>query len=217
MIEAQGEGQPSGLCEKQRKPQDWFKPRGYQHLDTPVGIRFANKATQPDFVARHSFTPLIHYVKRTKRYKPENGKTEFKNRSIMYASHRDACILSCYANKLNHALNAYYTANDLSDCVIAYRKLEKANYDFAADVQVFAREKSPCVILCFDVTDFFGSLDHRLLKQRLKEILSVSTLSSDWYQIFRTVAKYRYINKEDLQKHPVFGERMKGRSLQAIG
>ncbi|HEY1747256.1 MAG TPA: hypothetical protein VGG11_10915, partial [Xanthobacteraceae bacterium] len=58
-----------------------------------------------------------------------------------------------------------------SDCVIAYRKLDKANYDFTSDVLSFTRDAAPCALLCFDVSDFFGNLDHRLLKGRLKHIL----------------------------------------------
>jgi len=56
------------------------------------------------FVAKHAWLPLIHYIKRTKRYKASKGKTVFKDRPIMYASHRDACILSKYAWELTTAL-----------------------------------------------------------------------------------------------------------------
>jgi hypothetical protein len=216
MIETQGEGQSSALCNRQQEKPGWFKPRGYQHLDAPVGLSFTANAENADFVARHSFLPLLHYVKRTKRYKSEKNKTEFKNRDIMYASHRDACILSRYAYELDRLLNSHYSKVSLSGCVIAYRKLGKANYDFAAEVQTFAREHEPCTILCFDVTDFFGTLDHRLLKQRLKMILGVDELPSDWYKIYRQITRYSYLEIEDFKNHPIFKERLKQRGSKPL-
>ena len=79
---------------------DWFKRRGYRHFDRPVGDAFAAKAMKPEFVARHSFSPLIHYEKPEKRYrfcdKAKKRVITTKNRPIKYASHRDACILGYY-------------------------------------------------------------------------------------------------------------------------
>ncbi len=196
----------------------WFKPRGYRHLDAPVGLSYAGNAERPDFVASHSFLPLLHYVKETKRYRPPpkekpgaKGKTDVKKRDIMYASHRDACILARYAHELGEELDAHYSATGLSDCVIAYRKLAKANYDFSADVLEFARTQTPCTILCFDVSDFFGSLDHRLLKGRLKRILGVTELPIDWYNVYRHTTRFTYINVDELNNHPNFSERMNRR------
>ena len=75
----------------------------------------------------------------------------------MYASHRDACILSKYASDLTALLDAHYVASQLETYVIAYRQLGRANYDFAADAYKFALRKSPCVVMCFDVTGFFDN------------------------------------------------------------
>lgn len=110
---------------------EWFRPRGYKHFDVAVDERFADiSASNPHFTARHSWLPLIHYVKREKRYKPLLGKTIFKDRDIMYASHRDACILSRYAFILSGSLENFYENQKLGNNVIAYRKLGKANYTF---------------------------------------------------------------------------------------
>ena len=160
---------------------DWFKPRGYVHFDAPVGKAFAEKVLDPAFVAKHSWLPLIHYTKRTKRYKAKKGnkgKTVFKDRPIMYASHRDACILSKYAWDLTTALDAHYETFGLGQHVIAYRKLGRANYHFSADAFKFARAK-PSVVLCYDITGFFDSLDHKILKERLKRIIQVGELPQD--------------------------------------
>src|SRR5689334_17020283 len=96
----------------------WYRSSGYKHLDAQVGEAFATKTAQTDFVAAHAWLPLIAYVKRVKRYKAKDGKTIFKDRPIMYASHRDACILKRYALQLSQLLDEYYLANGLNDSVI---------------------------------------------------------------------------------------------------
>ena len=181
---------------------EWFKPRNYKHFDLPVNEAFAKQVTKPDFVSRHSFSPLIHYLKTEKRYKKcvKTGSRiiDEKKRPIKYASHRDACILSYYAYRLNESLGHYYELNGLGNSVIAYRALGKANYDFAADALSFAQTNSPVMILAFDVTGFFDNLDHDLLKQRFRTILEVPKLPEDWFKVFRFISRYHYIDKDSL-------------------
>ena len=199
---------------------EWFKPRNYRHFDLPVNEAFAKQATRPEFVSRHSFSPLIHYLKTEKRYKKcvRTGvrTIDEKKRPIKYASHRDACILSYYAYRLNESLGHYYEQNGLGDSVIAYRALGKANYDFAAEALSFAQTNSPVTILAFDVTGFFDNLDHDLLKQRFRTILEVPKLPEDWFKVFRIISRYHYIDKDTLKTHPVFGPRFGNKSLRRI-
>ena len=174
-------------------PLGWFKRRNYRHFDLPVNETFAKKVTSPEFVSRHSFSPLLHYAKIERRYKrcANTGTRTIKEkkRPIKYASHRDSCILSYYAHLLNETLDAYYEESAIGDSVIAYRSLGKANYNFAAEALSFAKSNSPVTILAFDVTGFFDNLDHDLLKQRFKAILGVSELSDDWYKVFRFITR----------------------------
>jgi len=197
-------------------PPAWFRPRGYRHFDVPVGEGFAEKVLTPAFVEHHGWSPLISYVKRQKRYKPKDRKTVFKDRPIMYASHRDACILSWYAAEVSRLLDERYARHGLEEAVIAYRKLGRSNYDFAATALAFARANAPCVILCFDVTGFFDSLDHKLLKNRLAELLGPGSLPADWYAVFKNVAKYHHVERADLQAHPIFGDRLKSKSREPV-
>lgn len=182
----------------------WFAPRGYRHFDRQVGLSFAKKVIEPDFVSQHSFSPLIHYVKSEKRYKPIDHKTKAKDRSIMFASHRDACILSYYAWLLNERLEATYAARNIGENVIAYRALGKANYHFASDVYQYARANAPVAILAYDVTKFFDTLDHRLLKARLRGLLEAGSLSDDWFRVFRYLTKFRFVRLDDLRAHSDF-------------
>jgi hypothetical protein len=195
---------------------DWFKPRGYRHFDAQVGASFAERISQSEAVERHSWLPLIHYEKRTKRYKPKDGKTVFKLRQIMYASHRDSCILSKYAWDLSRRLDEHYEKSKLGRHVIAYRKLGKSNYHFSADALRFARSRPQCVILCYDVSGFFDHLDHRILKDRLKRILKVTELPPDWFRVLRHVTRYCWIERQAIADHPRFGPMLSLKSREPI-
>lgn len=195
---------------------EWFRPRGYRHFDAPVGIKYAEGVCNPLFVKAHSWLPLIHYVKSEKRYKAKENKTIYKHRDIMYSSHRDACILSKYASEINSALDVVYDELGLTTNVIAYRRLGRSNYNFSADAYRFAVSNKPCVVLCFDVTGFFDSLDHAILKTRLKDILDVKELSEDWYAVFRYVTKFGFIDRDALKAHPEFAAQMRGAARAPI-
>lgn len=194
----------------------WFAPRGYRHLDRQVGISFASKVIQSGFVTKHSFSPLIHYVKSEKRYKPKDHKTRAKDRSIMFASHRDACILSYYSSLLNEHLESAYVSKDISENVIAYRSLGKGNYHFASDVYRYARANAPVAILAYDVTKFFDTLDHRLLKTRLRNLLGVESLADDWFKVFRFMTKFRFVRLDDLRAQPAFLESLQRKTRDPI-
>ena len=194
----------------------WFKKRGYRHFDAPVGSGYAEKVCNPEFVAKHSWLPLIHYVKRIKRYKKKDHKTIYKDRDIMFASHRDACILTKYSFELSRLLDGHYVKSGLDNYVIAYRKLGRANYNFSADAYRFAKAKGKCVVLCFDITGFFDHLDHGILKNRLKRLLKMDELPADWFPVFRHVTKFNKVEKTDLLADPNFGLRMKEKSREPI-
>jgi hypothetical protein len=181
-----------------------------------VCTKYASQATDSAFVTAHCWSPLISYLKKEKRYKPDLRLTVLKERPIMYASHRDACILSFYASRLASVLDRRYNDYGLDEAVIAYRSLGKSNYDFAATALAFARAQAPCVALCFDVTGFFDHLDHKRLKLELKQALDEAELPPDWYAVFKQVTKFRHIELNDLKAHPVFGERLKKRSREPV-
>jgi len=188
----------------------WFKPRRYRHFDVPIGSEWAAILT-PEQVVAHPWSPLLHWIKETPRYRPLDGKTVVKARDIMHASHRDACILSKYSHELTVRLDAWYAANGLHEAVIAYRSLRKSNYHFAATAQAYVRDHDSVEAMCFDVTGFFDNIDHKRLKQRLKWLLAVDELPDDWHRVLRSVTRYSHVRKADLKAHPVFGLRLKQR------
>lgn len=194
----------------------WFKARGYRHFDAPVGESYADKVCDPIFVAKNSWLPLIHYVKRVKRYRKDKGQTVYKSRDIMFASHRDACILGKYASDLSRMLDQHYASTGLGENVIAYRKLGRTNYNFSAEAFRFAQKLGRCVVLCFDITGFFDSLDHAILKARLKNLLGTNELPDDWFVVFRHVTKYQKIEMLDLEANAKCARRMSTNSREPI-
>ena len=158
---------PRTLRQGAAKPK-WLKSRRYRHFDLHVGEAFVPKVMDSRFVAGHRFSPLLHYTKVEKRYKKDPVTTHramtSKERPIKYASHRDACILAYYAHLLNEALDARYAVDGTGENAIAYRALGRSNGDFAAEAFRFAQANAPVVILAFDVTSFFDTFDHGLLK-----------------------------------------------------
>ena len=195
----------------------WFRPRGYRHLDSAIGPSYANKVSASGFAAGHSWSPLISYVKREKRYKPLLKRTIFKDRDIMYASHRDAAVFACYAFELTRKLDEQYAAAGLGDSVIAYRSLGKSNYDFTGAALDFAVAHAPCRVMCFDVTGFFDNLDHQILKRRLASVVGVDQkLSSDWFAVFRAVTRFNQIPLATLRGNAAFKERFETRTREPI-
>ena len=198
----------------------WFKRRKYRHFDVPVNSKFASRVQSPQFVVKHSFSPLIHFTKIETKYKTDNstGRRRIvrKSRPIKYASHRDACIFSWYSHLLNKALSEHYKSSGIGDSVIAYRALGKGNYHFSAEVLQFARDNAPVAILAFDISSFFDRLDHKLLKRRLKTILGEVELPDDWYKVFRAITNFHYVDLDDLKGDAHFRSRIDNRSEKVI-
>jgi RNA-directed DNA polymerase len=193
----------------------WFRQRGYLHFDVPVKPAFAEALT-PSSVASHVWSPLIHFIKTEKRYKVKERKTVPKQRPIMFASHRDACILSKYSSELVIRLDQWYRANGLDDTVIAYRSLGRSNYNFAKRVEDFVRSQPSLTVMCFDVSGFFDNLDHKRLRVRLKEILGCSDLSEDWFAVLRATTKYHFVDLEQLKRHQQLAIRLKDRKRHPL-
>lgn len=208
---------------------DWFKNRGYLHITnkTPNSVRSSVKkyVTNSANIAKHSFTPLIYKQLKQRRYKStilngknirshksnKNGKivSNTKIRKIHYSTHIDAHIYSYYSKvKIAPKYEAYLSQNmELSNAVTAYRSIKKENnlghknnIHFAKEVfdEIQSREK--CVVLAFDIENFFPSLNHRMLKLIWAKIIGCKTLPKDHYNIFKSVTNYSYIRLSDLRK-----------------
>lgn len=57
-------------------------------------------------------------------------------------------------------------------------------------------KKNGCWILLFDFKDFFGSLKHLVLKEKIQRLLNAERLSKDWFSIYKNITKYSFIEQE---------------------
>ena len=87
---------------------DDFEPksRPYKHFDLPLSEEARQKfSLSPNDISRHAFWPLLGFVKKQRRIKPQapSGiKIKIKDRDIRFASHSDAAILEYYAQYLGN-------------------------------------------------------------------------------------------------------------------
>ncbi|WP_299222329.1 reverse transcriptase domain-containing protein [uncultured Aquimarina sp.] len=212
-----------------RKEKDWFKDRGYPHFTnkTPISSKknIQRKISNPNYISRHSFSPLLFKQIKQRRYKEadfngterrshkkklKNGKivSNTKIREILYATHIDAHIYSYYTQKIiAPKYESYLNQNkELSNAVTAYRQIEtedqlkfKNNIHFAKDVFDEVKRRQNCVVLAFDIENFFPSLNHKKLKLIWSKILGNKSLPKDHYNIFKAVTKFSYVKLDDLK------------------
>lgn len=187
-----------------------FPIKGYFHFDYPIHISEAESYVQnPKKIAEHSFFPLIAYEQMVEKFTTDSSEytdgRPFKSdsRPIKYAGHLDGYIYKYYAHQLNCVYNKWARANGIDDSSVAYRtnKKGKSNIDFAAEVIDYIANTDEAFILVSDFKGYFDSLNHYLLKERMYEVLSTNHLPNDWFNIFKSVTKYGYVEKQDVEEY----------------
>jgi hypothetical protein len=220
------------------KEKDWFKDRGYPHFSnkTPLSIKkdIESYISNVKKVAKHSFYPLIFKEIKQRRYKLSDFNGELRRshkkldkkgnivsntkiREILYASHIDAHIYSYYTQKIiTPKYEEYLNKNkNLSDSISAYRQIftddklkYKNNVHFAKDIFNEIKERENCVVLAFDIENFFPTLNHKQLKLIWAKILGNKTLPEDHYNIFKAATRFSYVKLNDLKtKNKHFDEK----------
>lgn len=188
----------------------WYKCRRYSHFDLPVSESMAlYYVTLPNNVKCNPFLPFIKSF--VTQYKFKNSAIpKVKFREIMYASHKDSNIFAYYSFLLSNKYEIILDNLNISENIIAYRKINgKCNIDFAHDAFVEIEKRKPCIVVTLDIENFFGSLKHDYLKKQLCKILNMTSLPDDYYTVFKHVTNYRYVNKSEILKELNFGKRRK--------
>lgn len=182
---------------------DPLRKRKYLHFDErPARSVIERWVTDPARVARWQFFPLLSLNVVTTKVKAKDkwiGEIESKEKSrpICYAAHSDAALYAHYAATLGQQYEQMLHAQQLDDCVTAFRPSGgRCNIHFAVEAFGWIADHRPCVALAFDITGFFDNLDHRLLRQKLCEVLSVDTLPPDHYAIFRSLTRFARVDRD---------------------
>lgn len=190
--------------------------------------------SQKENIEKHKFYPLIHRTIVTKRlkvgvskdgkrikkhYTYKNGKRDStaKYREIYYPNHLDAHIYSYYTHEILEPLYELELkkTKSLDESVLAYRRIAvhddsrcKCNIDFADEVfQEIKSLKGEVAVLALDVSRFFDSLDHKILKQAWSKLLGRKDLPPDHYNLFKSLTNFSFVEiisllKEFGFKHP---------------
>lgn len=140
------------MTNQQNNFPSWIKSKGYIHVTPNIDIQrnwknIYRKVTNPDFVRKYAFYPLIHSVIKDRKYKkidPKKSiavnkkrahshknistgkvKSAAKERPLHYATHFDSIIYAYYASILQEKYEKKLNLRSgLSACVTAYRKLK---------------------------------------------------------------------------------------------
>lgn len=209
---------------KQNEEHPWIKLKKYPHIGFPLKREdipmLENYITDASKIAKHSFLPFLHRTifqrkfrakkdneKNDKSKKRKREKLKPKAREIFFASHFDAQIYSYYSFLLSKKYNELLKTKNFEKSVVAYRKIEiegekgkhKCNVDFAHEAFQFIKDNSQneLSVIVADVTKFFDSLDHKVLKQKWAEVWNNSkTLPDDHYRVYKSLIKMRYVNED---------------------
>lgn len=204
---------------------DWIKLKPYPHFgskfkgtDIPYLLSYVRNSQN---IVKHKFYPLIHYTIKTNHYrrikevgvpcKEQKRALKSKPREIFYANHLDSHVFAYYSHLLNKKLNEYYSKHDdLNESVLAYRRIpfdknrNKCNVDFAYEIfeNIKSSQKNEIDVVCLDVTSFFDSLNHRILKKAWYTLLNkdYKSLPKDHYSIFKAITKFTYVEIGDIIK-----------------
>lgn len=155
----------------------WFRRRSYSHLDYPLDFAAASKlVTNAPLIAKRQFLPLVGYTDKKRRYRTDNSNRTIprkqrptlvtnKEREIRYASHGDAAVYQYYAYLLEAPYDNFLKSAGLDDCVIGYRSGKGSNVDMAAEAFAEIGSRGDVTALCFDIENFFPSIQHVCLKE----------------------------------------------------
>ena len=209
---------------------DWsFDPSGlkkYPHLGRPLSVASIERLVQdPDKVARHPFSPFIRYHETYRPFRRKNGEgSKRKDRPIRYAAHADAYIYSYYRQLLSNLYEAALTALDISDCVIAYRKIPvsagssagKCNIHHAAEAfQLITALDRSCAIT-LDISSYFDSIDHERLSKVWCRLLGADELPPDHAAVFRNITCYADVDRDELYVRLGYAKRIADGSLSFL-
>ena len=200
---------------------NFFKNRqkNYLHFDYPMQPqKIFDYVTDPKNVEKHAFYPFMHFELTSRKIKKDRTKIikikgkkdryaivkcEPKIRPIKYSSHLDGHIYAYYANLLTPNYEKLLEASNLSDSILAFRKLPNSpnNIHFAKNVFDEIKNRQNCSVLCIDIKSFFDELDHQLIKSAWLKVLDLEKLPNDHYNVFKSITSFSYVHKKDVYQY----------------
>jgi hypothetical protein len=189
-----------------------LKSRPYLHFDNPLKAeKLSSFSISAEEVAKHAFYPLLGFSKTNRRidFSINPPKAVTKNRDIRYASHKDSAIYSRYSEALGEKYEEFASSHGIDGCILAYRAEIGFNVTFARDLFQEIRSRRNCYVICLDISGFFDNLDHKIVRDRVIDVLGVKKLGHDWRNIINSVTRYAYVDKKEAEK--ALGKKSVGR------
>jgi len=172
------------------------------HFDKRLPLKEAYRTvTDPERVKANAFYPFIKYTKNYQPFRDGEDKPEKKTRLIRYASRRDAYIFSYYRHLISEKYELKLERLGLQDYVIAYRKIRtsvgnghgKCNIDFAKDAFDRIKALGECSVVILDISKYFESLDHAIIKDVWCRLFGFSDLPPDHAAVYKNITRYRVV------------------------
>lgn len=177
--------------------------KSYFHFDAKLSEGSLKKlALDNDAVAKHAFMPLIRFKEKWLKFR-KNGAKKIKSRPIRYACRKDAIIYAYHRYNISIHYEKYLKEKGIENIPIAYRKISKenggnkSNIEFAKDAFDFIRATGDCDVTIVDISSFFESLDHNLLKVAWQKIIG-RKLNAAETAVFKSITKYSVVDIKPL-------------------
>ena len=98
----------------------------------------------------------------------------------------------------------------LSESIIAYRKIPidlkdpkskcKCNIHFAKELFTEIEKRKSCVVACYDIENFFPSLNHEYLKKCWTTLVKEENFTKSHQNVLNSLMKYSYVEMKDIIK-----------------
>jgi len=176
------------------------KERKYKHFDLPL----ADRKMTFDFSREdepHRFLPLLGFTDVVRKYvRNTSGDREIKvkSRPIRFAGHADAAYLQAYAEHLNGFYERVLARDGTSGSVLAYRRGGGTNIHHAKAVFDEIRSRGNCTVFAMDISGFFDSLEHIMLRDEVAGLLGVTRLDGHHATVWKNVTRYSWVETDDL-------------------
>ena len=150
-------------------------------------------------MVKHWFLPFIGFEQRTRKIKSHNGlsRRAAKKRPLRYAANQDGYIYAYYSYLLTEKYENFIKDTPLQNSVLAYRSLGKSNIEFAKEIFDWISQIKECNVLTIDLSSFFDTLDHGILKEQWQRVTGVPCLSKDHYIVFKSLTNYSFLDIEE--------------------
>ena len=182
-----------------------YKDKFYTHLDTKkYHTDYQDRVQNIKWVSRHGFYPFIHFQMDCSKYTNDLNGNKYikeKTRDIYYAAHIDRFIYEYYGNRLNNRYNKYMKSKGINRVSTAYRNCTpgKCNIDFAKEVFEYIVECESAYIFIGDFSKFFDKLQHRYLKEKIRDVIGTNSLDAADYAIYKNITKFAYVEADDIE------------------